>query len=209
MVTKSGYWQVSNLTKNKPPFSPKICRFVHPSLTFSRRLFSLFKKIKVPKTVQFLLIVYKIFHFHIQLRLILSMNPKTTCRDKTGGPRYGILKLKGLLVDRSQAVFNPKTVYARNKQMPQQPHFDHKGPTNEKRQKCHSKLIKYWHIGSVHWTNHPAEILMVYLNRKTREPLIHIKHTKALTLGVKLPDLVFLWPREHDTSTGQFGYVGI
>lgn len=62
--------------------------------------FFFLKSKKLSKTVQFHLIVYKIFHFDIQLTANIEHKPKTNMRRQVW-----ILKLKGLLFDPRQAEF--------------------------------------------------------------------------------------------------------
>lgn len=58
--------------------------FCSSSFYFLKTFFPFFEKQKVPKTVQFLLIVYKICYFHIQLTANIEHKPKNqhakTCR---------------------------------------------------------------------------------------------------------------------------------
>lgn len=75
--------------------------FVHPAITQSHFKFSLFlESKKFSKTVQFHLIVYKIFHFDIQLTTNIEHKPKTNMQRQVW-----ISKLKGLLFDPQQAEF--------------------------------------------------------------------------------------------------------
>lgn len=81
--------------------------FVRPAITFSSHFtfFSLFQKVKSSqKTVQFLLIVYKIFHFNIQPTAKIEHEPKTNMQRRVD-LRFWILKLKGLLFNPKQAEF--------------------------------------------------------------------------------------------------------
>lgn len=103
LVTKVDTGNSLILLKTSP--YPKICfkLFVHPAITLLNHfIFVPFSNCKkLPQTVQFHLIVYKIFHFNIQLTANIEHKPKTNMQRQAGLP-FWILK-EGLLFDPQQA----------------------------------------------------------------------------------------------------------
>lgn len=112
MVTQGATGKSLISLKNNPILQ-KYALFIQPLLSQVISLFFPFSKSKqFPKTVQFLLIVYKIFHFNIQLTATIEHKPKTNMQRQV---ELGFLKLKGFaLWSLASRVFNPKDIICKS-----------------------------------------------------------------------------------------------